>query len=466
MTLTGPTGPQITGFTPDRGIRGASVAIQGNNLLGASAVQFGGRPAAFTTTSASVIQAAVPADALTGPITVTTPAGTATSAASFVVLPSLSIGNAVVTKPPSGTAQAVFTVALDPAATLAVTVGFATADGTAQAGTDYGATSGTLTFAPGVTTQTLAVPVIGNGLSGPDLVFFVELQSSTNAGILAGRGQGTIVRPSRLADFDGDGKADLLWQNASNGDLAAWLMEGVARTGVASFVPSRPLDAHFVVSAVGDFNGDRQVDLVLQHQGRGDVQVWLLDGTHRTALVEVAPARSAKWRLTGAADFNLDGGADLLWQHETTGAIEIWLMNGTTFGSSVSLGPARTGPWRVAGIGDFNGDARADLLWQNRLTGALEVSFLDGTTVLGSAPLSPARAPGSLWTLEAVADVTGDGKPDLVWRQIATGEIQIWVLNGTTRTAVVGLTGVAYPGEPTVVPQRVPDVRWRIVAPR
>jgi hypothetical protein len=128
--------------------------------------------------------------------------------------------------------------------------------------------------------------------------------------------------------------------------------------------------------------------------------------------------------------------------------------------------PARTGPWRVAGVGDFNGDLRADLLWQNRLTGALEVSFLDGTAVLGSGPLSPARAPGSLWTLEAVADVTGDGKPDLVWRQIVTGEIQIWVLNGTTRTAVVTPTGVAYPGEPTVVPQRIPDARWRIVAPR
>jgi hypothetical protein len=58
VTLTGPTGPQITGFTPDRGIRGAAVAIQGNNLLGASAVQFAVRP--LTTTSASAIQATVP----------------------------------------------------------------------------------------------------------------------------------------------------------------------------------------------------------------------------------------------------------------------------------------------------------------------------------------------------------------------------------------------------------------------
>ena len=42
-----------------------------------------------------------------------------------------------------------FLVTLDPAATGTVTVNYATADGTAVAGTDYTATSGTLTFAPG-----------------------------------------------------------------------------------------------------------------------------------------------------------------------------------------------------------------------------------------------------------------------------------------------------------------------------
>ena len=60
----------------------------------------------------------------------------------------LSINNVTVNDGTAG-ATAAFTVTLSKAATTAVTVGYATADGTAHAGTDYKATSGTLTFSPG-----------------------------------------------------------------------------------------------------------------------------------------------------------------------------------------------------------------------------------------------------------------------------------------------------------------------------
>ncbi len=56
---------------------------------------------------------------------------------------------------PSGTAEAVFTVTLSAASTDTITVDYATQNGTAQAGTDYQAESGTLTFAPGQTTETI-----------------------------------------------------------------------------------------------------------------------------------------------------------------------------------------------------------------------------------------------------------------------------------------------------------------------
>jgi hypothetical protein len=54
-----------------------------------------------------------------------------------------------------------FTVFLSTPSDQEVTVSFTTADGTAIAGADYLATSGTLTFAPGETTQYIAVDVIG-----------------------------------------------------------------------------------------------------------------------------------------------------------------------------------------------------------------------------------------------------------------------------------------------------------------
>ena len=74
-----------------------------------------------------------------------------------------------------------------------VTVQYATADGTATAGSDYTATSGTLTFAPSVTTMTINVPVIGDTIVEPDETFFINLSNPSNATIAVAQAQGTIL---------------------------------------------------------------------------------------------------------------------------------------------------------------------------------------------------------------------------------------------------------------------------------
>ena len=62
----------------------------------------------------------------------------------------------------SGTTTATFTVRLQSAATVPVVVSYQTVAVTAQAGTDYGAQSGTLTFAPGEREKAVDVPVFGD----------------------------------------------------------------------------------------------------------------------------------------------------------------------------------------------------------------------------------------------------------------------------------------------------------------
>ena len=81
----------------------------------------------------------------------------------------------------------------------AVSVDYASANGTAIAGSDYTATSGTLTFAAGETNQTLAVPILNDGLVEPAIyeTFTVTLSNPTNA-ILGTR----TVATGRITDND------------------------------------------------------------------------------------------------------------------------------------------------------------------------------------------------------------------------------------------------------------------------
>lgn len=87
---------------------------------------------------------------------------------------------------------AVFTVTLDQALTTSATVQYATSDGTAIAGTDYTATSGTLTFAPGVTTQTVSVPVLLDTNNPGNLTFTLTLSNASGAKIDSATATGTI----------------------------------------------------------------------------------------------------------------------------------------------------------------------------------------------------------------------------------------------------------------------------------
>src|SRR5581483_659354 len=78
--------PGITGFTPARGPAGGTVTITGTSFTGAGAVRFNGLAAtSFSVDSDAQITATVPANATSGKLTVTTPAGTGTSVASFTV---------------------------------------------------------------------------------------------------------------------------------------------------------------------------------------------------------------------------------------------------------------------------------------------------------------------------------------------------------------------------------------------
>ena len=89
-----------------------------------------------------------------------------------------------------------FTVTLSQASSREVKVNWATADGTATAGADYTAGSGVLTFAPGDTSKTIDVAVLGDGATEDNETLKVLLSNPVGvpaANVVDGQGDGTIV---------------------------------------------------------------------------------------------------------------------------------------------------------------------------------------------------------------------------------------------------------------------------------
>ncbi len=93
----------------------------------------------------------------------------------------------------SGSSNATFTVSLSGPSSQTVTVNYASVAGTATSPADYGAVSGTLTFVPGDTSETITVPVVGDLLDEDDENYTIALSSPVNATFGDNLGFGTIT---------------------------------------------------------------------------------------------------------------------------------------------------------------------------------------------------------------------------------------------------------------------------------
>jgi hypothetical protein len=121
-------------------------------------------------------------------------------------LPALSINSTTAVEGNSGTTAAVFTVTLSKSSSLPVTVDYTTADATASAaGGDYTAVSGTLTFAPGQTSQTVTVTIAGDTIDEHDETFYLNLSNATNATVSDTQGVATITDDDSPSSSSGGG---------------------------------------------------------------------------------------------------------------------------------------------------------------------------------------------------------------------------------------------------------------------
>jgi len=113
--------------------------------------------------------------------------------------PDISIKDVIVTEGDSGATVAQFSVTLSAPSSSPIAVDYATADGSATAGSDYLAATGTVTFAPNETTQTISITVNGDTQVEPDETFFVNLSNPTGATIADSQGVGIITNDDSAA---------------------------------------------------------------------------------------------------------------------------------------------------------------------------------------------------------------------------------------------------------------------------
>src|SRR5437773_4943418 len=129
-------------------------------------------------------------------------------------------------------------------------------------------------------------------------------------------------------------------------------------------------DQAWQVNGIGDFDGDGKADILWRNTSTGENYIWLMNGLSTASEGSVNFVDPASgWEVQGIGDFDGDGKADLLWRNTSTGENYIYLMNGLTIASQGSINAVGDQAWQVKGIGDFDGDGRADILWRNAVTG-------------------------------------------------------------------------------------------------
>lgn len=364
--------------------------------------------------------------------------GTTTSAVGTIknddTKPVISIGDAYSRE---GKSTLEIPVGLSNASDEQVTVDYIVTDGTATtADKDYtpGA-SVAVVFAPGEISKTISIPINNDEILETNETFFVELKDPTNGTIstTANKATATIINDEakNTTDFNNDGYSDIVLRNYRTGENLIWFMNNF--TIDKGVIIDRQQDKNWVLEGVADFTTEGKLDFLYRNYKTGENEIWMMDGTQRLQVLPLLTLTDTNWIIKGVQDFNGDRNTDIMWYNAKTSESMIWQMNGPTISRSISLPKITSTPLNVELnvelVADLSGDGKADIIWRNQRTGASTVWVMGDTTVQKQIILE-ASADANIH-IQGAGDFNDDGKLDIVASNYLTGENSVWYLDNT-----------------------------------
>ncbi len=232
----------------------------------------------------------------------------------------------------------------------------------------------------------------------------------------------TSAQTMRVGDFNGDGIPDVIASAAlASGNYALFVFLGKGDGTFQAPLISAATGLYYNVFAVGDFDGDGRLDVAtVSSLGNGvDILRGNGDGTLRAPLTTMVNLASSNIQGLLVADLNLDGKADLIVNAVFNSARALILLgNGD---GTFAIGPAYTlyngnGPTAIA-VADLNGDGKPDLVQLSR--NGIDVYLGNGNGTLSTSAINSniGYDPGFNFV---VGDFNGDGKLDVAFFTSAT----------------------------------------------
>jgi hypothetical protein len=217
------------------------------------------------------------------------------------------------------------------------------------------------------------------------------------------------------ADFDGDGKVDLVTANGLTDSVTFAFNNGTGSFPSRITYDSDPNPGWSAPTplAIGDFNGDGKIDVAVGNGTGGTLSGGsigiLLNNGDRTFAFAVAYNASSP-RDVAVADVNADGKLDVVAASGATDNVSVLLGNGNGTFQAFTTYPAADEPTGIC-IADFNGDAKPDLAVTHYSGNVLSILLGNGNGTFQA----PVNYPAGTTPRGILAkDLNGDNKQDIV----------------------------------------------------